>query len=140
VLLYGMKNPDQWRRRAQGIRHQKVVFEERISELRLAGKRRTSHLARQIGLIWRMVNQWYDGHYQPERRSLVIGLLALGYFLNPIDLIPDFIPVLGLLDDVALAWVVGMLLSKELERFAKWEEEQIPTDHFVVGDRPKLPT
>jgi uncharacterized membrane protein YkvA (DUF1232 family) len=31
-----------------------------------------------------------------------IGALVVGYALSPIDLIPDFIPVLGLLDDLVL--------------------------------------
>ena len=41
----------------------------------------------------------------PRRhRWLVAGLLA--YLASPIDLIPDFIPVLGYLDDVLLIWLV----------------------------------
>ena len=37
---------------------------------------------------------------RPGTRALVAGIVA--YALSPIDLIPDFIPVLGLLDDVIL--------------------------------------
>ena len=32
----------------------------------------------------------------------VVGALVVAYALSPIDLIPDFIPVLGLLDDLIL--------------------------------------
>ena len=38
----------------------------------------------------------------PRRRKLVLGALV-GYLLMPIDLVPDFIPVAGQLDDVIIA-------------------------------------
>ena len=40
-----------------------------------------------------------------RRRRLAIGLLAV-YFASPIDLVPDFIPVAGQLDDAILAVLV----------------------------------
>ena len=42
---------------------------------------------------------------QARWKRVVIVLLAFIYVLSPLDLIPDFIPVLGWLDDLGvLAW------------------------------------
>ncbi len=40
-----------------------------------------------------------------------LGMLVIAYALSPIDLIPDFIPVLGLLDDIVLL-PLGLMLVK----------------------------
>ena len=41
----------------------------------------------------------------PARTKVALGA-ALAYFISPIDLIPDAIPVLGQLDDFVLAMIV----------------------------------
>jgi uncharacterized membrane protein YkvA (DUF1232 family) len=47
-----------------------------------------------------------------------IGIIVAAYALSPIDLIPDFIPVLGLLDDVIILplglWIFVKLIPPEL--------------------------
>ena len=43
----------------------------------------------------------YSDPRTPWTAKLLIGL-TVGYLLSPIDLIPDFIPVLGILDDLIL--------------------------------------
>ena len=51
----------------------------------------------------------YKDKRTPVTAKILIGI-TVGYLLSPIDLIPDFIPVLGLLDDliivpILIAWV-----------------------------------
>jgi uncharacterized membrane protein YkvA (DUF1232 family) len=61
--------------------------------------------------------------------SLKVKLAAMGlsalYTLSPIDLIPDFIPVLGQIDDTgAVAAFIGLALSAYFEFRKKKKETQ----------------
>ena len=47
------------------------------------------------------------------RAAKVAAMVTLAYALSPIDLIPDFIPVIGFLDDVLLV-PLGVLLTLKL--------------------------
>jgi uncharacterized membrane protein YkvA (DUF1232 family) len=53
----------------------------------------------------------------PKVSKVLLGL-AVGYALSPVDLIPDFIPVLGYLDDLiivpALIFIAVKLIPKKL--------------------------
>lgn len=56
--------------------------------------------------------------------------LAVGYFLSPIDLIPDFIPVLGVLDDIivvpALIWIAISLLPPKILLDSRQKAQENP--------------
>ncbi|MDB5234067.1 MAG: hypothetical protein JWR44_1060 [Hymenobacter sp.] len=72
--------------------------------------------------MFRLIKSSMSGEYTGVPGTTVAAAVAvLIYFLSPIDLIPDFIPVLGLLDDVALVAWFSTTLKHELDRFHEWE-------------------
>jgi uncharacterized membrane protein YkvA (DUF1232 family) len=72
--------------------------------------------------LFRLIKASMSGEYTGVPSTTVAAAVAvLIYFLSPIDLIPDFIPVLGLLDDVALVAWFSTTLKEELDKFHEWE-------------------
>lgn len=61
----------------------------------------------------------------------LLGALIVGYALSPIDLIPDFIPVVGFLDDLILL-PAGILL---LIRFIPTE---VMDEYRIKANNPEL--
>lgn len=81
-----------------------------------------------LQVLSRMIKAAMAGEYKGIPTSALVGGIAvIIYFISPIDLIPDFIPVIGLLDDAALlAWFMASI-NTELDRFKDWEVTAKPT-------------
>lgn len=58
------------------------------------------------------VTLWFAGkHPKTPWYAKALGLFVVAYALSPIDLIPDFIPVLGYVDDVLLPGLIWLTLQ-----------------------------
>jgi uncharacterized membrane protein YkvA (DUF1232 family) len=62
------------------------------------------------------------------RMAKVLGAAFMAYLLSPIDLIPDFIPVVGQLDDIVVVpagfFIVWKMIPREVWREAQARAEQ----------------
>lgn len=78
---------------------------------------RLKHWARQIKRDG--MTLWFAGkHPRTPWYAKALGVFVVAYALSPIDLIPDFIPVLGYVDDVlllpGLIWLAIKLLPPDV--------------------------
>lgn len=80
----------------------------------------------------RFVRAWASGHYRGVSPMTVVSATAvLLYVVSPIDIVPDFIPLVGFGDDLALiAWFVKRWRD-ELAAFQKWEAAGSQPDALV---------
>lgn len=83
----------------------------RVPALLIAVARKRSRLKlvkNDLRLLQELLVAWVRGEYRGlSRQALLSVIAALAYFLSPVDIVPDFIFGVGLLDDLAvLAWVV----------------------------------
>ena len=75
--------------------------------------------------LYYLLLAWWRGEYTKAPVSLIIWtIVALAYFLTPIDLIPDFLGPGGYIDD---AFVIGLVIrsyKKEIDAFRRWQNRK----------------
>lgn len=66
------------------------------------------------------VSDVFSGRYKDYSMTALITLVAgMVYVVSPIDIIPDFIPVVGFTDDITVFLFVLKSVNDELERYRK---------------------
>lgn len=77
-------------------------------------------------LLSSLVKDYWKGRYRkiPYKAIAAISFTIL-YVLNVIDLVPDFIPGLGLLDDATIVGLCLKMVSTDLEQYKLWKTADI---------------
>ena len=75
-----------------------------------------------IPLLCMIVVDYFKGEYTEIPLASVIGIIAaLIYFFSPVDLIPDCIPGIGLLDDAAVIGIAIKAVDNDLQTYREWK-------------------
>lgn len=78
-----------------------------------------------LQLLFGVLKDWINGTYKDmPTRSLLIIVLAIVYFVSPIDAVFDYIPFIGYFDDAAVAGFVISQVSVDLERYKLWKRRK----------------
>jgi uncharacterized membrane protein YkvA (DUF1232 family) len=88
-------------------------------------KAKAKQLKRQIVIVYLAYM-----HKDVKWYSKAFLLLILVYAASPIDLIPDFIPILGLLDDIILI-PLGIIVAIKIIPKSIWEECRLNAENGI---------
>ncbi len=79
-------------------------------------------LINQIKLAISLVKDFRDKKYSDiPWRSIAMIAATILYFLNPFDVVPDLLPVLGYTDDALLFASVFKSIQTDLEKYCEWK-------------------
>lgn len=60
--------------------------------------------------------------------SLIAVVAALVYFISPIDLIPDGIPIAGYVDDALVVAVCWSIVETDVDSYLEWRDNNKETE------------
>jgi uncharacterized membrane protein YkvA (DUF1232 family) len=74
-----------------------------------------------------MVRDYVRGDYREVSwRSIAAAVVALLYVADPVDFVPDFIPLVGQLDDEATLLLALYLIGEDMGNYRVWRDGQTP--------------
>ncbi len=92
----------------------------RLGEINLDNSK-LSKLGHNLRVFLRMIQAFANGTYREAPwKSMVAIVAGVIYFLMPIDLIPDFIPITGFIDDFTVIMLITNAFQQDIEQFEVW--------------------
>lgn len=84
----------------------------------------------QLRLLFELVQDWWSGEYKKVPwLTIALAAAAILYFINPFDLVPDVIPVVGYLDDAAVVALAVVALQEDLKEYCRFKGYRL-RDYF----------
>lgn len=72
-------------------------------------------------MLFLLVNDYIHGRYRRVPiRAMAVLVFALVYIFCPFDIIPDYLPGYGQIDDAVVALLCLYLLEKDIDAYKKW--------------------
>jgi uncharacterized membrane protein YkvA (DUF1232 family) len=75
--------------------------------------------------LFRLLRAYINREYKDiPWSSIVLVVVAIIYFVSIVDLIPDFLPGAGFIDDAAVVAFVITKIKSDIDKYLLWESEQ----------------
>lgn len=87
-------------------------------------------VANQTKLMMELIDDYRSGAYRRiPWHSLAVGAAAILYVANPADVLPETLPGIGLLDDIAVVALAARVLRRDLKAFCEYKGYDL-SDYF----------
>ncbi|MBN1928467.1 MAG: DUF1232 domain-containing protein [Chlorobiaceae bacterium] len=81
-----------------------------------------NELSDKFQALVRLVRAYLNRDYRiVPWQTLILAVTALLYFVNPFDMVTDFLPLVGFFDDAAVLTAVLASINHDLSSFLEWE-------------------
>ena len=110
---------------AEKIINDKDQFEKflRDMEEKLKTIPAVGNLLADVPLLISIVKSYIEGKYKEIPTGTIVAIIAaLLYVLSPIDILPDFIPVVGFADDAAVVAFCVASIHSDLAKYKAWRD------------------
>ena len=126
---------------AQRWLHHNSVFDlaQRTARKSEQHRARLLKILEDLRLMMQLINCWARREYTDIPWNSLLAIVgALIYFVNPMDLVPDVLHGIGLLDDAGIIAMVIAATRSDLDRFRIWyERRDANADGFVRQVEPR---
>ena len=58
--------------------------------------------------------------------TILGGILGLAYLINPFDIIPDVLPIVGVVDDTLVVGIFLTFLGRDVKKYLLWKNSYEP--------------
>jgi len=94
-----------------------------------------AELLENLKSVFRLLQAYFNKQYTAIPWGSIAMLVgAVIYFVSPIDLMPDWFPLSGLIDDAAVLMFVIRQIQTDLGKFQAWEAERNTSNAEKVID------
>lgn len=105
---------------------EKVVNKSEDIKRKFSAKGPLARFVEDGKLLTAIVKDYWAGAYrQVPYGALASIVFSLIYVLNPFDMMPDMLPLIGQLDDVAVMGACLILVEHDLQKYKDWKEGRV---------------